>query len=201
MSASDAMPRVAVLARPGEACDRIHGALREAGADVVLVADPVESDPSLESAAAPNAILVALDAAIEDAIERYDDGCRSGVHGDLRGSRTRPRSAPAGTPRAGCGTWRRSCTGTATCCRRARNATRCSSPRPGRCVRRRRRSISRRRSSRSPTRPSSAPTTCRATRGWKWLARACRYRIRHRTDQGGRRRRMWKRPAVRRPHR
>ena len=40
-------PRVAVLARPGEACDRIHGALREAGADVVLVADPVESDPSL----------------------------------------------------------------------------------------------------------------------------------------------------------
>lgn len=73
MSASDAMPRVAVLARPGEACDRIHGALREAGADVVLVADPVESDPSLVRAAAPNAILVALDAAIEDAIERYDD--------------------------------------------------------------------------------------------------------------------------------
>lgn len=73
MSASDAMPRVAVLARPGEACDRIHGALREAGADVVLVADPSDSDPALVREAAPNAILVALDAAIEDAIERYDD--------------------------------------------------------------------------------------------------------------------------------
>lgn len=73
MSASDAAPRVAVLARPGEACDRIHGALREAGADVVLVADPSASDPALVREAAPNAILVALDAAIEDAIERYDD--------------------------------------------------------------------------------------------------------------------------------
>ena len=73
MSASDAAPRVAVLARPGEACDRIHGALREAGADVVLVADPSDSDPALVREAAPNAILVALDAAIEDAIERYDD--------------------------------------------------------------------------------------------------------------------------------
>ncbi len=73
MSASDAAPRVAVLARPGEACDRIHGALREAGADVVLVADPTDSDPALVREAAPNAILVALDAAIEDAIERYDD--------------------------------------------------------------------------------------------------------------------------------
>ena len=73
MSASDAAPRVAVLARPGEACERIHGALREAGADVVLVADPSDSDPALVREAAPNAILVALDAAIEDAIERYDD--------------------------------------------------------------------------------------------------------------------------------
>lgn len=73
MSASDAMPRVAVLARPGEACDRIHGALREAGADVVLVADPSDADPALVRGAAPDAILVALDAAIEDAIERYDE--------------------------------------------------------------------------------------------------------------------------------
>ena len=73
MSASDTAPRVAVLARPGEACDRIHGALREAGADVVLVADPTASDPARVREAAPNTILVALDAAIEDAIERYDD--------------------------------------------------------------------------------------------------------------------------------
>lgn len=73
MSATDAVPRVAVLARPGEACDRIHGALREAGAEVVLVADPLASDPALVREAAPDAILVALDASIEDAIERYDD--------------------------------------------------------------------------------------------------------------------------------
>ncbi|MCW5581050.1 MAG: hypothetical protein KIS72_06910, partial [Luteimonas sp.] len=44
-----------------------------AGADVVLVADPTDSDPALVREAAPNAILVALDATIEDAIERYDD--------------------------------------------------------------------------------------------------------------------------------
>lgn len=73
MSASDGAPRVALLARAGEACDRIDSALREAGAEVVLVADPLQADPGDVRGASPEAILVALDVAIEDAIERYGD--------------------------------------------------------------------------------------------------------------------------------
>ncbi|TYT23098.1 chemotaxis protein CheB [Luteimonas viscosa] len=73
MAATDAAPRVALLARAGEACDRISGALREAGADVVLVADPLLADPEQVRHATPQAILVALDPAIEDAIDLYAD--------------------------------------------------------------------------------------------------------------------------------
>ena len=42
MSAS--ATRVALLARNGAASDRLQAALREAGADVVLVSDPAETD-------------------------------------------------------------------------------------------------------------------------------------------------------------
>ena len=73
MATTDGAPRVALLARAGEACERIGSALREAGAEVVLVADPLQADPGEVRGAAPQAILVALDAAIEDAIERYED--------------------------------------------------------------------------------------------------------------------------------
>src|SRR5690606_38424309 len=73
MGATEATPRVALLARAGEACERISDALREAGADVVLVADPLQADPDQVRHATPQAILVALDPAIEDAIDRYAD--------------------------------------------------------------------------------------------------------------------------------
>jgi len=73
MAATEGTPRVALLARAGEACERIGSALREAGADVVLVADPLQADPEQVRGATPEAILVALDPAIEDAIERYGD--------------------------------------------------------------------------------------------------------------------------------
>lgn len=73
MAATEATPRVALLARAGEACERISGALREAGAEVVLVADPLQADPDDVRHATPQAILVALDPAIEDAIDRYAD--------------------------------------------------------------------------------------------------------------------------------
>ncbi len=73
MAATEATPRVALLARAGEACERITDALREAGADVVLVADPLQADPEQVRHATPQAILVALDPAIEDAIDRYAD--------------------------------------------------------------------------------------------------------------------------------
>ena len=73
MAANEAAPRVALLARAGEACERITAALREAGAEVVLVADPLQAEPDEVRQATPQAILVALDPAIEDAIERYAD--------------------------------------------------------------------------------------------------------------------------------
>src|SRR5690606_14191845 len=73
MDASEATPRVALLARAGESCERITGALRDAGAEVVLVADPLQAEPDEVRQATPQAILVALDPAIEDAIERYAD--------------------------------------------------------------------------------------------------------------------------------
>src|SRR5690606_7201043 len=70
---TEATPRVALLARAGEACDRISQALAEAGAEVVLVADPMQAGPHEVRQAMPEAILVALDPTIEDAIERHAD--------------------------------------------------------------------------------------------------------------------------------
>jgi chemosensory pili system protein ChpB (putative protein-glutamate methylesterase) len=64
--------RVALLARPGAACDNLQVALRQAGANVVAVQDPGEGDPSAIAAAHPAAVLVALEPAIEEALERYD---------------------------------------------------------------------------------------------------------------------------------
>jgi chemosensory pili system protein ChpB (putative protein-glutamate methylesterase) len=64
--------RVALLARPGNACDRLQAALRDAGADVVLVADPTLTDADNVRAAGVQAILVALEPSVEDALERFD---------------------------------------------------------------------------------------------------------------------------------
>src|SRR5690606_34580575 len=73
MAASEAAPRVALLARAGDACERIASALREAGAELVLVADPMQAEPAQVRQAQPQAVLVALEPAIEDAIERFED--------------------------------------------------------------------------------------------------------------------------------
>src|SRR5687768_177088 len=64
--------RVALLARPGEACERLRAALREAGGEIVLEADPSALTAEALSAAAPQAVLVALDPAIEDALDRFE---------------------------------------------------------------------------------------------------------------------------------
>ena len=69
---AEAATRVALLARPGNACDRLQTALRDAGADVVLVADPTLTDADNVRAAGVQAILVALEPSVEDALERYD---------------------------------------------------------------------------------------------------------------------------------
>jgi chemosensory pili system protein ChpB (putative protein-glutamate methylesterase) len=70
---AEAATRVALLARPGNACDRLQAALRDAGADVVLVADPTLTDADNVRAAGVQAILVALEPSVEDALERFDD--------------------------------------------------------------------------------------------------------------------------------
>jgi chemosensory pili system protein ChpB (putative protein-glutamate methylesterase) len=70
---NDGSLRVALLARAGDACDRIGAALREAGADVVLVADPADGAPDAVRDARPQAIMVALEPAIEDALDAFDE--------------------------------------------------------------------------------------------------------------------------------
>ena len=65
-------PRVILLARQGEARDRLGDALVQAGAEIVLVADPASSDPADAIASNPQAVLVALEPAVEDALERYE---------------------------------------------------------------------------------------------------------------------------------
>lgn len=64
--------RVVLLARAGDACDRLSAALVEAGAELVLVADPVSADLQDVIAAQPQAVLVALEPAVEEALARFD---------------------------------------------------------------------------------------------------------------------------------
>lgn len=63
--------RVALLAREGEARERLQAALGDAGADVVAVADPLTASIGDVTAAAPRAVLVALEPEIEDALEGW----------------------------------------------------------------------------------------------------------------------------------
>ncbi|WP_052101326.1 chemotaxis protein CheB [Novilysobacter arseniciresistens] len=65
--------RVALLARPGVARDRLRGVMDEAGVERVLEADPTELDLLALLAAAPRAVLVALDPVTEDVLDRFDE--------------------------------------------------------------------------------------------------------------------------------
>jgi chemosensory pili system protein ChpB (putative protein-glutamate methylesterase) len=64
--------RVLLLARAGEARQRVESALEQAGAELLRTVDPNEGDPAEAVALRPGAVLVALEAAIEDGLERYD---------------------------------------------------------------------------------------------------------------------------------
>jgi chemosensory pili system protein ChpB (putative protein-glutamate methylesterase) len=64
--------RVVLLARDGKARERLGAALDAAGAELALVADPLSADPGEAIAARPQAVLVALEPAVEDALERFD---------------------------------------------------------------------------------------------------------------------------------
>lgn len=64
--------RTVLLAQPGAASDRLRDALQQAGAEVVLVADPTGITVDAVIAAEPDSVLVALDPAIEAHLERFD---------------------------------------------------------------------------------------------------------------------------------
>jgi chemosensory pili system protein ChpB (putative protein-glutamate methylesterase) len=64
--------RVALLARPAAAAERLREALAGIGVELVLEADPLQADPQALAAAAPQAVVVVLDPAVEDALERFD---------------------------------------------------------------------------------------------------------------------------------
>lgn len=64
--------RVALLARPGAAATRLRDALAQAGAACVLDADPTSAGLSALVDAAPDLVVVALDPAVEDVIERFE---------------------------------------------------------------------------------------------------------------------------------
>lgn len=67
MNASEA--RTVLLARPGTARERLQAALEGAGLQLVLVGDPLDSDPSEVRAHAPCNVVIAVDAEVEDALE------------------------------------------------------------------------------------------------------------------------------------
>lgn len=73
----NARKRVVVLTRPGSARERTVAAIAEAGADVVAVLDPAVATEAEVRDAKPDAVLVILDPATEQALQKFD-----GVLGD-----------------------------------------------------------------------------------------------------------------------
>lgn len=69
---SAAVRRIALLASPGPASERLRDALASVGGDLVLDVDPSGLDIATLQDAAPQAIVVLLDPAVEDAIEAFD---------------------------------------------------------------------------------------------------------------------------------
>lgn len=63
--------RAALLAQPGAASDRLREALQQAGAQIVLVADPAAIAVDEVIAAEPDSVLVALDPTVEGHLERF----------------------------------------------------------------------------------------------------------------------------------
>lgn len=69
----DSPVRVALLARPGEARDQLRKALTELGAQLVAEGDPAELEPAVVAGEKPTVVLVSLEPALEDSLERFED--------------------------------------------------------------------------------------------------------------------------------
>lgn len=74
MFVNDAMDAVSValLARPGAARERLRDALAQAGTLLVLEEDPEQLPPQALLAASPQAVVIALEPAVEAALERLE---------------------------------------------------------------------------------------------------------------------------------
>ncbi|KMU66878.1 Chemotaxis response regulator containing a CheY-like receiver domain and a methylesterase domain [Stenotrophomonas maltophilia] len=72
MSETHPAPAVALLARPGAARERLREALSHADVQLVLEDDPNGLEPQVLQAADPQFVVIALEAAIEDALERLE---------------------------------------------------------------------------------------------------------------------------------
>jgi chemosensory pili system protein ChpB (putative protein-glutamate methylesterase) len=69
---SETSRRVALLARPGPARDCVRGALLEIGADIVAEDDPASTSPDAIRGASPEVLMIVLDPASENALDRFD---------------------------------------------------------------------------------------------------------------------------------
>lgn len=65
--------RVALLGRDPGVLEHLKRALADAGARLVAEGDPAQLDPVAVADAAPGVVVVSLEPAIEDALERFDD--------------------------------------------------------------------------------------------------------------------------------
>ncbi|UXB23324.1 chemotaxis protein [Stenotrophomonas maltophilia] len=72
VSETQAAPVVALLARPGAARERLREALSHADVQLVLEDDPNSLEPQLLHDARPQVVVIALETAIEDALERLE---------------------------------------------------------------------------------------------------------------------------------
>lgn len=70
--ATGAAPRVVLLARAGKAADNLADALREAGAELLFIGDPANTDEAALRAQRPQAVLVALEPSIEPALDKLE---------------------------------------------------------------------------------------------------------------------------------
>ncbi len=67
-----AAPRVVLLARAGKAADHLAEAVRQAGAELLVTADPATTDEAALRALNPQAVLVALEPSIEPMLDKLE---------------------------------------------------------------------------------------------------------------------------------
>ncbi|WP_152540954.1 chemotaxis protein CheB [Luteimonas huabeiensis] len=69
---SEARARAVVLARPGEASAKLQDAVRGAGAELLGAFDPTATTAEAVAALSPQAVLVALEPALEEALDAFE---------------------------------------------------------------------------------------------------------------------------------